>query len=386
MRITNMERRVALYISQSLGYGRGLIRGAMAYARPQTHHKEWLFGLYDAQSAYVEDELKSFRPDGVIAHLYLEQAVAIAGRLRCPVVNTSNSLAASFPRVGVDDHSIGRAAARHFLERGFRNFAFFGSTGVFFGVRRGSYIEELRAAGFKTADVLTWQQEQGPKVLREQLLASPKPLAVFAGSDPTCWRLAELCRGIGIHVPEQVALLGVDNDAFLCGLASPQLSSIRLPLEKMGFAAAELLDGLMRGTPPPAAPLLFPPVDVVTRQSTDVFAVEDADVAAALRFIKQNLHRPMKVEEILGQLNISRRALECKFRKALGRSPLKEIHRVQVERATGLLLSTDLPVSAVASQCGFSGAVQFWSVFKQHLGIAPLEFRTRHRLTAVSGL
>jgi LacI family transcriptional regulator len=130
---------------------------------------------------------------------------------------------------------------------------------------------------------------------------------------------------------------------------------------------------------PAVPPPLLKPVEVVTRQSSDVMAVGDPDVAAALRYIRANSRRPLKIASILGSLNVSRRSLEYKFQKELGRTPLQEIHQVQVDRARSLLAAGDSPIRTVAAECGFTTPVQFWSVFKRLVGLSPTEFRRRCR-------
>ena len=161
------------------------------------------------------------------------------------------------------------------------------------------------------------------------------------------------CRQIGLRIPEDIALLGVDDDDLLCGLAHPPLSSIRTPLERIGYEAGKLLAHLIAGGKDPKRPLLFPPMQVVTRGSTDVLAIADPDLAAAIRFIQQNAHRRVGIKQLIDQVALSRRSLERKFRKAFKRSPFEELLRVRLQRAKDLLSASDLPMSSVAEQTGF---------------------------------
>ena len=177
----------------------------------------------------------------------------------------------------------------------------------------------------------------------------------------------------------------MDNDEFLCVLASPPLSSVRLPLERMGYEAAALLDRLMAGRAAPSKPAFLPPVDVITRQSTDSMAVSDVDVRAALQFMRDNAHRPFKIEQVAEHVRISRRSLEHKFQRTLGRSPLRELRRIQLERARNLLVTTSNPIASIAHDCGFGSMVQFWSVFKKELKSSPTKFRARNSLTHAGG-
>jgi LacI family transcriptional regulator len=366
---------ITLILPLGLGYGRGIARGVMAYSKPS---RGWIFSLNDPHGTATVAGLRSAPPDGVIAHVNTESLAGALLKMGCPVVNTSNAMAGlPFLQMRLDNPAIGEMGARHFLDRGFREFAFYGGKAAFFEGRQRGYLDTLAAAGIPPEHVCCWHE--GEPDLQTRLVECPKPVAVFAPAGAESWYFSELCRNAGVRVPEEAALLSVDNDELFCELAYPKLSSIRLPLQRLGYEAAAALERLLTGETPAPPPVVLKPVDVVTRHSTDVMAVEDAEVAAALRHIKANCHRPLKVESVLRELNVSRRSLEYKFRKELGRTPLQEIHRLQVERARVLLTSTDQPVRAVAHECGFSNPVQFWSVFKKMEGISPHAFRARSR-------
>jgi LacI family transcriptional regulator len=176
-------------------------------------------------------------------------------------------------------------------------------------------------------------------------------------------------------VPDEIAVMGIDNDELIVRLTTPPLSSIDINAERVGFEAAKLLDSLMRGQPAPKEPVLVPPMGLVTRQSTDVLAIEDEDVAAAVKFIREHRARPINVKDVLEQVPVSRRSLYRKFRDATGRSLAEEIRLAHIQQAKRLLSTTDWPVSRVADASGFSGATRFGIVFRRATGLTPTQYR-----------
>ncbi len=258
--------------------------------------------------------------------------------LKRPLVNiTSTFLDLPAPMIDVDNRLAGRLAAAHLLDRGFRNFGFFGNSWTGFSMHREEgFREALAAAGHDLtacyAEFLprrpanaTWQLHD--RHVRDWLMALAKPAAILACNDYPARRLAEMCHQLKLRVPEDVALLGIDNDELECLLSLPPLSSVVNPTHKIGFEAARMLDRLMSGRQPPQTTVLIPPAHVVTRQSTDIVAVADTDVSAALAFISVHASENIGPAEVVKGLAIARRALELRFRKLLGRSMLQEIQR-----------------------------------------------------------
>jgi LacI family transcriptional regulator len=210
----------------------------------------------------------------------------------------------------------------------------------------------------------------------EWLASLPRPLAVFAANDLWGFELVQAARERRLHVPEDVAILGVDNDQLICEIAHPPLSSIRLGAERIGREAVALLGRLLRGKPPEAGLLRVPPLDVVTRHSTDVLAVEDPEVAGALRHIRQHAAEGLSVKQLLTALPVNRRTLERRFVRALGHTPLEEIRRVRFERVKALLRA-DLAIYDVAARCGFASAAYLTTSFLQATGMTPSVYRRR---------
>jgi LacI family transcriptional regulator len=220
----------------------------------------------------------------------------------------------------------------------------------------------------------SWEQqwEQIAKCLR----GLPRPVGIFACNDMRGQQVLDACTRLGWSVPEEAAVVGVDDDALLCELSDPPLSSVIPSAERLGYEAAELLDQLMRGeAQPTVADRFLPPVGVSTRQSTDVLAIDDPQTAAAVRFIREQACQGATVADILKAVPQSRTALERKFRKYLGRSPQSEIRNVQIKRAKQLLAETDLKLDRIAELTGFEHPEYLSVVFKRETGQTPGHFR-----------
>ncbi|HEY7424031.1 MAG TPA: substrate-binding domain-containing protein, partial [Gemmataceae bacterium] len=290
---------------------------------------------------------------------------------------------------GIDDVAVGRLAAAHLLDRGFTHFGFVGQPNHAYSTQREQGFREIvEQAGHR---VVCYHDHHAllfapmgrlwalDRDVQHWVRALPKPVGLFAPNDIWGVQLAEVCRQLDLRVPEDVALLGVDNDDLLCNLARPALSSIALPAERLGHEAAALLDRLLARERPPEQPLLLPPRGVVIRRSSDALALHDPDVAAAVRFIREHSHLLLSVSDVLAEVPVSRRSLERRFRLALRRGVWAEIRRVHLERARELLTSTDMPLAEVAQQSGFSGGVQLSVVFRQETGLTPSAYRRQFR-------
>lgn len=373
--------RVALLFEANNSYARGLLVGIGEYI---LSHGPW-------QVHYAElsrDEapppwLPKWDGEGIIVRGENKRIAAAVGALSCPAIDlTPSRLLKEAPWVKSDDVAIARLAAQHFLERGFRNFAFCGDPQFSWSNRRGDQFGLIvRGAG---RDCHVYQPRSHPRnsdahvdEIARWLSKLPKPLAVFACYDNRGQQVLEACRRGGLSVPEEVAVLGVDNDEVLCVLSPPPLSSITLNPRRTGWEAAALLSLRMKGETLEPAAHLIPPVGVVTRQSTDILAVADPKVAEALRFIREHACEGIRVSDVLRHCPMARRAMETRFRKVLGRTPHQEIIRVQLNRVKELLVGTELPLWEIAERAGFE-ADYLGAVFKQELGLAPSEYRKRY--------
>ena len=380
-------RRIALLMGQDLGYCRGVLRGVHDYVVRQ--HCPWVFHNAPPQTEIL-GPLREWRPHGIIAHLFDRSFAQRVAALRKPVVNTTSTLAdLKIPLVEVDHECIGQLAAEHFLQRGFRHFGYFGSAWTDFSKRRERSFREALAkeghsvfschAEYLPRPPLRASWKTADQRIKKWLVELPKPAAVLASNDVPARDLAEISRTLGFRIPGDLVLLGVDNDEVECLLSSPPLSSVVNPAERIGYEAARLLERLMSGHPPPKSPILIAPGHVVTRESTDIVAIDDPEVAAALVYIREHASEHIRVHDVVRELSLARRDLERRFRNRLGRTPLQEIHRVRIETAKQHLAASDLPVPAVARLSGFSTPQRLAAVFRRLTGMSPLAYRRQAR-------
>ncbi|NJL30496.1 MAG: helix-turn-helix domain-containing protein, partial [Phycisphaerales bacterium] len=188
----------------------------------------------------------------------------------------------------------------------------------------------------------------------------------------------QACRLSGLRVPEELAVLGIHDDALYCHLGHVPLSSIAIAGEKMGYEAARLLDMQLQGEPIVHGHLDIAPLGVITRRSTDALAVEDPHIQEALHWISAHLHEEIDLEDLLDAVPMSRSSLERRFKQMLGRTPYEEVLRQRIERARTLLVDTDLTMEQIALECGFSGRVYFGNAFKHRMKISPAAYRAQY--------
>jgi LacI family transcriptional regulator len=379
--------RVAVFVDMPGGYGRGLLTGISNYVRA---HRPWrLFGDPERAVAPVFD-LASWDGDGLIIHLHTRELEAMARATGVPCVNVSGRmLRTEVPTVLPDNRAVGRLVATHFLERGFRQFAYTGFTGHGYAITRGNaFRATLESAGHeclmhespapREGARGSWERQQSH--LRAWVEALPRPVAVMACNDVRARQVAQICEEAGLRVPEDIALVGSDNDELICELSNPPLSSVDLAIERVGYQAAAMLDALMSGQPPPDAPVLVPPAGVITRRSSDLLAIDDADVADAVRYIRDHAAEPVQVNDVVNATAVSRRVLERRFKRVLGHTVGDYLARTHVDRAAQLLIHTDLSMADIAARCGFNYIQQFNAVFKRHLHQTPRAYRNQHRV------
>jgi LacI family transcriptional regulator len=373
--------KVALLFEATNSYARALVIGIGEYV---LSHGPW--SVHYAELGRDEKPppwLSAWDGDGVIVRGENRRVAGAVARLTIPVVDlTPSRLLPRAPWVKSNDADIAWLAAQHFLERGFRRFAFCGDARFSWSNRRGEHFGLLvRGAGHSCENYSPRKAAPNPDAevdaIGDWLAGLPKPVAVFACYDNRGQQVLEGCRRRGLAVPEEVAVLGVDNDEVLCGLSPPPMSSITLNPRRTGWEAASLLSLMMKGEALAPTAHLIPPVGVATRQSTDILAVADPKIAGALRYIREHACEGIGVNDVLRHCPMARRALETRFRKLLNRTPHQEILRVQLNRAKELLTGTELPVWDVADRTGFEP--EYLSVvFKQNTGLAPSEYRKKY--------
>ncbi len=383
-------KKVVLLFWPMAGYQYHVLRGIRRYAGAVA---DWQWeGI--APDAAAPARLARQHPDGIIGMVGTAQLAAAVRRLRVPAVDASRWLAQPpGAQVAVDDRQVGELAATYFLQRGFKHFAFVGSVVEWFAQeRQRGFISALREAGCACPHMRVEDPEETLRksavwsrvnpALGRWLTQWPQPLAVFASADPVGLMVLATCRYYGLAVPQEVAVLGVDDDELMSTLANPPLSSVQYPAERIGYEAAQLLHGLLARRPAPAAPLLLPPLGIITRASTDRLAVADPDVLKAARLIQAGVEAgdTIRIAPLAYKLAVSRRSLEMKFKKTLGHSIQDEIRRAHLEVARKLLADTDLKTLTVAARSGFANASRLCLMFKQHLGVTPSAYRQRFRV------
>jgi LacI family transcriptional regulator len=387
----NRVPKVALLLETSTEYGRGLLRGIVRYSRL---HGPWSLYVVPGHFEQTLPKANSWEGDGIIGRIRTPEVAKALRSVRLPFVASSLdelALDGSGPpicEIRTNSAAIARIAADHLLERGLRHFAFCGFTHCSWSLLREQvFAKHLKARGFlceqHRIDLSAWMQrpnwiqswEQEQPVLSAWLKSSPKPLGLMACNDACGREVLEACAAAGLHVPDDVAVIGVDNDELLCELSNPPLSSVSLSLETAGYEAAHLLDGLMSGKARGRHVVSVEPVFVHTRRSSDVIAVNDPVVVKALRFIRDHTAKPVSVTDVVEQAGARRRTLERRFLHAVGCSILTELTRCRLDRARRLLLETRLPCHQVGMHAGFGSVKAFNRIFRQAEGVPPQKFR-----------
>lgn len=365
-------------------YAVAIHRGIARYAR-QTN---WALNITMMRHGQLP---LNWNGSGIICCLGLNPAVdALIEMSGMPAVNIGNVPHARIPRVSSDNAAVGHMAAEYFLQRGFKNFAFFmrvGSRGE--TQRMQAFEQKIQAAGYQL-NKLDWpsasrelsydKNEKEIKAtawLAQQLSTLPKPLAVLSEFDDPALEVLDACMAGSISVPEQVAVLGVDNDPLRCEFATVPLSSIDDDQERIGYEAAALLDRMMHGEPRPEQPVLIPPLGVITRRSTDILAIDHPLVASALRTIWEHYTEPIVAKEVAATVPLSYRRLHDAFLHHVGRTIADEITHKRLERAQQLLMETDKKVSEIAQLSGFTNQDRMGKIFRRVLGITPATCRRR---------
>jgi len=290
------------------------------------------------------------------------------------------------PNITSDYFATGAKAADFFVKRRFRNFAFFGYRNVvwsderYLGFKRR--LEDLGmevCPSYQEQDITElWHYEAEP--IKKWLDSLPKPVAIFACDDNQGTKLIEVCNVAGYKVPEEVAVLGVDNDETVCQMSFPPQSSILTDIVQGGYDAAKLIDDILAGTVVPSGKtnVVIRPLYVVSRTSTNVIATDDPDVQKAIRYIYDNVHRKINVEDVLGAVAVSRKVLEIRFRKTMGDSIYHFIGKVKLDRFRSYLINSDRPVNEVAGLVGEDDANNIFRRFKKEYGYTPVEYRLAH--------
>lgn len=385
-RSARRQRNVAVIVETSNSYARGILKGIHEYARAR---HGWVIYLTEHGRHEIDESFAvGWKFDGVIARVETELMARIIRAMNVPTVDVSAArLVPGVPWVETDDDAIARLAIDHLRDCGLENLAFFGDPFYNWSRwRRESFAQILRAGGVTPAGIYNLPVRTEPRVrwwthrdaIRRWLDGLPKPVGIFVCYDACGQQLLEICRYYNFVVPEDIAVVGVDNDELLCELSTPSMSSVIPNTVATGRCAAELLDRMMDGEVVPERKFAMAPLGVRKRVSTDVLTVEDPYVAQAVAFIRKNEHRNIRVEDLLGIVPLSRRVLESRFRRALNRTPHEEILRVRTNRVRELL-QTEMSLFEISEEMDIPHPEYLSVFFKKATGMTPKEYRNRMR-------
>jgi LacI family transcriptional regulator len=382
--------QVALLVESSRAYGRGALSGIARYVR---EHGPW--SIFFQELTFCDDLppwLKNWHGKGIISRMENRELNEVIRGLRIPAVflrNTESDM--KMPSVLTDNAASARVAFEHLQERGFRHFGFCGYNGADYSdERRDSFVESVARAGLRChvydgaghghrANTAKYEEEglQDGDLVEQWIAELPKPVGLMACNDMRGQQVLNACRAAGVAVPDEVAVIGVDNEDLLCDLSDPPLSSVVPNTEKVGYEAAMLLDQMMRGKKPLPHRYFIEPKGVVTRRSTEVLAIEDRQIAAAARFIREHTCDGIDVADVVRLTGWSRSTLERRYEKVTGHSPKHDILRFRLNRAKQLLTETDFSLAYIAEKIGLTHTEYFNRIFKKKVGMTPAQFRAQ---------
>jgi LacI family transcriptional regulator len=387
------QYKVAVFVETSRGYGRALCEGIADFAQANGH---WVF---EGGGESWEEGLRTIKgkADGVIARIPNDKMARALARLRVPVVDLYRWR--DYPAISSVDAehaAIGRMAAEWFVERRFKNFAFCGYTGAPFSDARGTaFRKALEACGFSCpfykedlyssdylGQMILQAESYGKPPDRDRLAAwlqeLPRPTAVFCCHDIRAYQVVTLCKELGLAVPHEVAVMGVDNDRLLCGFSDPMLTSVDPDAQRIGWTGAEQLFALMSGKSRDVRRTRVSPKRIVERASTETDPVEPQWLSEALRFIRKEIVAGVNAAEVIRHVGLSHTQVEKAFAKVLGTTVHQEISRLRMREACRLLEESSYPAAEVGKLSGFSSPQYFNRQFCRHFGIPPAEYRRRH--------
>lgn len=385
MRRRSSGQQVAAFLALDSEHWRAVLRGLARFFRDRPGVTVLKFSPVEG---YDEAELRRLRVDGVVAKVGSRRDERVLGGLGLPVVNISGQFrTVSIPTINSDDLGVGRMALRHFHSRGYRSFAYCGSRthwGSRLRLRAFRDAARLEEPGASVATLFLPGGEQAAPYAERSRAALlrwvrrlRKPVGIFTFTDRVAIEVEQACRRCGLRVPDQVAILGVGNDLTQIDFAHVALSSIQLNAEQIGWLAAERLEQMMRGVAPAEPTTLVNPLKLVTRRSTDRYAVADEVVAAALDHIHEHLGDPVYAEQLARTIGVSRRVLEYRMRRVLGSTVNGEVLRLKLEHAQELLADLSLPIGEIGYRTGFGSPKDFSRAFSRRFGIAPSVYRQR---------
>lgn len=381
--MTHSKFKVAILVDCSSGWGRRLIRGIANYGLKAGNWELLVEEKSQNESLHLPH---GWQGDGIIARVSDKKLCNELIATSKPIINISGIELTGFelPRVSTDYHAAAELAVQHFHERGFCKLAYCGLTNRAHEKRHyQAFLQAAEARGLDChffhsklpASGHTWDATRAE--LLHWLEALPKPIGVFTWGTRRGRDLLNLCNEFNLPAPESVAVLAGDDDELLCEVCDPPMSAIITPAEGIGYEAAHMLDALMNGKPLKTISKLLPPTDVHTRLSTDTLAISDPALSQAIRFIRDNIRRPIQVSDIANEAQLSRRALERRFANLIGHSPAREISKARLALAQKLLRETRLSIADIAAKSGYNTPEYMIRVFQKDSGLSPLKYKAQ---------
>jgi LacI family transcriptional regulator len=391
--IMRRRRRVALLIDFSRAYGRAILLGVAKFVR---EHHEWSVQSEEWRwTDGIPAWFRNWTGDGAIVWVETQEQADIVRQFGVPAVDVRGSVSnCRLPLIDTENQIVANLAAEDLMQRGFQNYAFCGFVSANYSDIRGKFFKErLAREGFPCAvyqppeismNVQTLELEKRGLLFQEHLAqwlkSLPKPVGVMACNDIRGQQVMNACRRCELTVPEELAVIGVDNDEIFCELSDPPLSSVALDTVRIGYEAAALLERMMAGEKAPEHSILIPPLGVVARRSTDVLVMDDRQLAIGARFLREHAFDSITVNDAARAAGMSRRVFERRFATQMGRAPKAEVLRIRLERAKSLLANTDWPLTKIAERTGFKHGGYLHAVFGDKTGMTPGQFRKRAKL------
>lgn len=376
MSLTKSKRRIAIAVTDQSTFEGDVVRGVIGYLH---QFRDWELVKHQGKPFARFDELELAKLDGLIAGFYekrWEQRVRDAGLAAVNIAAIWSD--STLPYVGNDEQATGRLGAEYLLDRGFSHFAFLAQGDTHYShLRHQAFEQRIEAASGRTCEVFkasSSKTEQDQGRIGRWLKQLPKPVAVMAADDFLGQMAINTAVGLGIAVPDEMAILGIDNDVWHVAMSNVPMTSIQLDFHRVGYEAVRVLDALMAGQDESKA-LLIPPVGVISRRSTDVTQSQDAVVAQALAYMQDHLKQRISVEDVLKEVGMSRKMLEIRMKRAIGRTPHAAMNHLRVQQAQRLLKQTRFTIDQIAQRCGFAQSSRFIEVFKRHVGMTPGAYR-----------
>lgn len=379
--------KILLLTDFSSGYGRSLLESVVRYARafgPWAFYRMPLYfrELYGDEG--VVEWAKKWGADAIIAQL-TDVNLNVLNQLNIPIiVQNYKERYPGISNLTGDYFGTGLMAADFFLRKGYKSFAYYGFMDTVWmrergeGFKKGLISKGYRVYAFDNREqILSEKWSFNAEHVSKWLLNLPKPIALFACDDYYALQITEVCKMYDINIPNEIAVLGVDNDQLLCNISDPELSSIELDIENGGYEAGRLLHQFIEKKNAPPVDIIIKPVRVIARASTERFAVSDKYIEQILHYIDKNYPNPLSVDDLTLQIPISRRVLEKKFKSETGMSVYQYLQELRIEKFANLLITTDLPLVEAAANAGFTDYKNISRIFVKIKSMTPLQYRKR---------